>query len=184
METKNLNRVKIATFGMGCFWCSEAIFQKLKGVIKVVPGYSGGDVPNPKYEDVCRGDTGHTEVVQIEFDSTQISYLDLLNVFFKTHDPTALNRQGNDVGFQYRSVIFYHDDEQKNLALNYKQKLEEEKIFESPIVTAIEPFKNFYHAEDYHQNYYNLNNNKPYCQFVIEPKIEKFEKDFKEKISK
>lgn len=171
-----------ATFGMGCFWCTEAIFQELKGVISVTPGYAGGHVKNPTYEQVCEGNTGHTEVAQIIFDPLQISFQELLEVFFKVHDPTTLNRQGEDVGFQYRSVIFYHNEEQKKLAEYFKQKLNEKKVFDKPIVTAIEPFTNFYAAEDYHKNYFRLNSNKPYCQLVIKPKVEKFEKIFKDKI--
>jgi peptide-methionine (S)-S-oxide reductase len=184
MEAQNSNKYQIATFGMGCFWCTEAIFQELKGVIKVTPGYAGGYKENPTYEEVCEGNTGHTEVAQIVFDPNLISYAELLEVFFKVHDPTTLNRQGNDVGYQYRSVIFYHNDEQKKLAEYYKQKLNEEKVYENPIVTAIEPFTNFYPAEDYHKNYYKLNSSKPYCQFVIKPKLEKFEKIFRDKLKK
>jgi len=184
MEAQNSNKYQLATFGMGCFWCTEAIFQELKGVIKVTPGYAGGHKENPTYEEVCEGNTGHTEVAQIEFDPTQISYAELLEVFFKVHDPTTLNRQGNDVGYQYRSVIFYHNDEQKKLAEYYKQKLNEEKVYDNPIVTVIEPFRNFYPAEDYHKNYYKLNSNKPYCQLVIKPKLEKFEKIFRDKLKK
>ncbi|HPQ08568.1 MAG TPA: peptide-methionine (S)-S-oxide reductase MsrA [Bacteroidia bacterium] len=184
MEAQNSNKYQLATFGMGCFWCTEAIFQELKGVIKVTPGYAGGHKENPTYEEVCEGNTGHTEVTQIIFDPTQISYAELLEVFFKVHDPTTLNRQGNDVGYQYRSVIFYHNDEQKKLAQYYKQKLNEEKVYDNPIVTAIEPFTNFYPAEDYHKNYYQLNSNKPYCQLVIKPKLEKFEKVFRDKLKK
>jgi peptide-methionine (S)-S-oxide reductase len=169
---------------MGCFWCTEAIFQELKGVIKVTPGYAGGHKENPTYEEVCDGNTGHTEVAQIVFDPNLISYAELLEVFFKVHDPTTLNRQGNDVGYQYRSVIFYHNDEQKKLAQYYKQKLNEEKVYNNLIVTAIEPFTNFYLAEDYHKNYYKLNSSKPYCQLVIKPKLEKFEKIFRDKLKK
>jgi peptide-methionine (S)-S-oxide reductase len=184
MEAQNSNKYQLATFGMGCFWCTEAIFQELKGVIKVTPGYAGGHKENPTYEEVCEGNTGHTEVTQIVFDPTQISYAELLEVFFKVHDPTTLNRQGNDVGYQYRSVIFYHNEEQKKLAEYYKQKLNEEKVYDNPIVTAIEPFTNFYPAENYHKNYYKLNSNKPYCQLVIKPKVEKFEKIFRDKLKK
>lgn len=175
---------EIATFGMGCFWCTEAIFKELKGVISVIPGYAGGYVPNPSYKQVCEGNTGHTEVAQITFDPTQISYQELLEVFFKVHDPTQINGQGNDIGYQYRSVIFYHNDTQKKLAEYFKQKLNEEKVFDKPVVTAIEPYKNFYPAEDYHKNYYELNPNQPYCQMVIKPKVEKFEKIFKAKLKK
>lgn len=182
MNAQNSHKYETATFGMGCFWCTEAIFQELKGVISVTPGYAGGHVKNPTYEEVCNGNTGHTEVAQIVFDPLQISFQELLEVFFKVHDPTALNRQGEDVGFQYRSVIFYHNNEQKKLAEYYKQKLNDEKVFEKPVVTAIEPFSNFYPAEDYHKNYYKLNSQKTYCQMVIKPKVEKFEKVFKSKL--
>lgn len=182
MEAQNNHSYQTATLGMGCFWCTEAIFQELKGVISVVPGYAGGHVQNPTYEQVCAGNTGHTEVAQITYDPTKISFQEILEVFFKVHDPTTLNRQGNDVGYQYRSVIFYHNQEQKQLAEHFKQKLNDEKIFESPVVTAIEPYTNFYPAEDYHKNYFKLNSNKPYCEMVIKPKVEKFEKIFKEKL--
>lgn len=178
------NKYKVATFGEGCFWCTEAVFQRLNGVIKVESGYSGGTVPNPTYEAVCTGKTGHAEVSQITFDPSVISFKELLYVFFKTHDPTTLNRQGADVGTQYRSVIFYHDDEQKKISESVKQELEAAKIWDQPIVTEISPFKKFYKAEDYHQNYYNNNSNQPYCSFVITPKLEKFEKVFKDKLKK
>lgn len=178
------DKTEVATFGEGCFWCTEAVFQRVKGVIKVESGYSGGSVPNPTYEAVCTGKTGHAEVSQITFDPSVVSYSELLHVFFKTHDPTTLNRQGNDVGTQYRSVIFYHNDEQKKLAEQIKQELTAAKIWDDPIVTEVSPFKKFYKAEDYHQNYYNNNSNKPYCSFVITPKLEKFEKIFKDKLKK
>lgn len=178
------NLYQTATLGMGCFWCTEAIFQNLKGVVSVMPGYAGGHVKNPSYEEVCQGNTGHTEVAQIIFDPNQISFQEILQVFFQVHDPTSLNRQGEDVGFQYRSVIFYHNDEQKKIAESIKEKLNEEKVFEKPVVTAIEPFSNFYPAEDYHRNYFRRNSDKPYCQIVIKPKVEKFEKIFKEKLKK
>jgi peptide-methionine (S)-S-oxide reductase len=173
---------KLATFGNGCFWCSEAIFQRLKGVEKVVPGYSGGHVSNPTYEQVCTGTTGHAESVQITYDPAKITYDELLEVFWKTHDPTTLNRQGNDIGTQYRSVIFYHDAEQKRLAEAYKSKLEAEHIWSRPIVTEIVPFTKFWPAEDYHRNYYNNNTSQGYCRFVITPKIEKFKKIFKDRL--
>lgn len=182
MNAQNKSHYETATFGMGCFWCTEAIFQELKGVISVTPGYAGGKTKNPTYEEVCAGHTGHTEVAQIIFDPMQISFQELLEVFFKVHDPTTLNRQGEDVGYQYRSVIFYHNEEQKKLATYYKDKLNEANVFENPIVTAIEPYTNFYPAEDYHKNYFKQNSNKPYCQLVIKPKVEKFEKIFKNKI--
>ena len=174
--------MELATFGSGCFWCTEAVFQRMKGVEKVVSGYSGGHVENPTYRQVCAGDTGHAEVIQVHYDPSQVSYEQLLEVFWKTHDPTTPNRQGNDHGPQYRSVIFYHNDDQKRLAEGYKQKLEVEKIWEDPIVTEISPFTNFYSAEDYHQNYYNENGAQPYCSFVIRPKIEKIQKIFSERL--
>lgn len=171
-----------ATFGMGCFWCSEAIFQRLIGVVKVESGFSGGHVKNPSYEEVCTGQTGHAEVVNVTFDPKAISYKDLLEIFWKMHDPTTLNRQGEDEGEQYRSVIFYHTPEQKQLAETYKAQLNKEKVYPHPIVTAIEPFKAFYKAEKYHQNYFNLNSNAPYCRLVIQPEVDKLEKVFKEKL--
>ncbi|MGN6438122.1 MAG: peptide-methionine (S)-S-oxide reductase MsrA [Agriterribacter sp.] len=173
---------EIATFGNGCFWCTEAIFQQLKGVSKVTSGYSGGHVENPTYEEVCSKTTGHAEAIQIEFDPAVITYDELLEVFWQTHDPTTLNRQGNDVGPQYRSVVFYHNETQKKKAEEYKAALDKSSAFSKPIVTSIEPFKNFYAAEDYHQNYFKLNGRAPYCQFVIKPKVEKFEKVFKSKL--
>ncbi|MCS6824494.1 MAG: peptide-methionine (S)-S-oxide reductase MsrA [Cytophagaceae bacterium] len=174
--------VDTATLGAGCFWCVEAIFQNLKGVINVTSGYAGGSVKNPTYKEVCSGLTGHAEVVQILFDSAVISYKDLLEVFWLTHDPTTPNRQGNDVGTQYRSVIFYHTQQQKQVAEELKQKLNQEKVFHAPIVTEISPYSGFYKAESYHQNYYNNNPNQPYCIYVIQPKLEKFKKNFAEKI--
>ncbi|MBN9349516.1 MAG: peptide-methionine (S)-S-oxide reductase MsrA [Chitinophagaceae bacterium] len=171
-----------ATFANGCFWCSEAVFQRLRGVIKVQSGYSGGHVPNPTYEQVCNGDTGHAESLQITFDPKLISYQKLLEVFWTTHDPTSLNRQGNDIGTQYRSVIFYHDENQKRLAAESKEKLNEGGIYDRPIVTAIKPLTNFYPAEDMHDNYYNLHPLQPYCFYVVKPKIEKLKKYFKEEI--
>ena len=178
------NKYEIATIGAGCFWCTEAVFQRLKGVVKVESGYSGGSVPNPSYEDVCTGKTGHAECTQITYDPKIISYKELLEVFWKTHDPTTLNRQGADAGTQYRSVIFYHDDDQKQLAEKYKNELDAAKIWNDPIVTEISQLKKFYKAEDYHQNYYNQNGNQPYCSFVITPKIEKFKKVFADKLKK
>ncbi len=183
-EMVDSGKYKVATFGEGCFWCTEAVFQKLNGVIKVESGYSGGFVFNPTYEDVCTGKTGHAEVAQIYFDPSIISYEELLKVFFKTHDPTTLNRQGADVGPQYRSVIFYHDGEEKKIAEEIKRELDLEKIWPDTIVTEISPFDKFYKAEDYHQNYYDNNSNQPYCSFVITPKLEKFEKVFKDKLKK
>jgi peptide-methionine (S)-S-oxide reductase len=171
-----------ASFATGCFWCTEAIFQRLKGVARVTSGYSGGNVPNPTYEEVCTGTTGHAECCQVVYDPAVISYDELLEVFWKTHDPTTLNRQGNDVGTQYRSAIFYHNKEQKEKAEHYKAALDSSGAFNSPIVTAIEPFTNFYSAEGYHQNYFNDNSGQMYCRLVILPKVEKFEKVFKDKL--
>ena len=173
-----------ATFGTGCFWCSEAVFQELNGVLKVTPGYSGGHVPNPTYEEVCERNTGHAEVSRIVFDPSVISFDELLEVFWQTHDPTTLNRQGNDVGPQYRSVIFYHNKEQQEKAEHYKAALEKSGAFSAPVVTAIEPLTNFYEAENYHHDYYNNNGSQPYCTYVIRPKLEKFRKVFKDKLKK
>ncbi len=183
MENQN-KKLETATFGSGCFWCTEAIFERVNGVVSVVSGYSGGTVANPTYEQVCTGKTGHAECTQITFDPSIVSYDELLEIFWKTHDPTTLNRQGNDVGTQYRSVIFYHNDEQKQKAEYYKKKLTEEKIWDKPIVTEITKFEKFYPAENYHQEYYDKNPNQGYCAFVITPKIEKFEKIFKDKLKK
>jgi peptide-methionine (S)-S-oxide reductase len=174
--------MELATFGSGCFWCTEAVFQRPKGVEKVVSGYAGGHVVNPTYRQVCGGDTGHAEVIQVEYDASQVTYEQLLEIFWKTHDPTTLNQQGNDVGPQYRSVIFYHNEDQKRLAEEYRKKLEEAKIWKDPIVTEISPFTNFYPAENYHQDYYNQNKNQPYCSYVIRPKIEKLEKVFRDQL--
>jgi peptide-methionine (S)-S-oxide reductase len=174
-----------ATFGSGCFWCTEAIFQQVKGVHTAQSGYMGGKTQNPTYKDVCTGLTGHAEVVQIVFNPEVVSFDELLEIFWKTHDPTTLNRQGNDVGTQYRSAVFYHTDEQKNKAEAYKFKLDNAKIWDNPIVTEITPASQFYIAEDYHQDYYNNNANKnPYCSMVITPKIEKFKKVFEDKLAK
>ncbi|MBW7890674.1 MAG: peptide-methionine (S)-S-oxide reductase MsrA [Chitinophagaceae bacterium] len=172
----------IATFANGCFWCTEAVFQQVKGISKVTSGYSGGHVPNPTYEQVCDQNTGHAEALRIEYNPDEISFDELLEIFWKTHDPTTLNRQGNDIGPQYRSVIFYHDKTQKEKAEAYKTMLDKSGAWDKPIVTAIEPLKNFYPAENYHQNYYRLNGRAPYCQYVIKPKLEKFEKVFKDKL--
>src|SRR5688500_1876900 len=174
----------LATFGSGCFWCTEAIFQNLEGVKKAESGYMGGKVKNPTYKEVCSGLTGHAEVIQVTYDPKKISYEELLEVFWKTHDPTTWNKQGADEGTQYRSAIFYHNNEQKQLAEQYKNKLSEAEAFERPIVTEITEASVFYKAEDYHQNYYNLNGNAPYCAYVIQPKLEKFKKVFKEKLKK
>lgn len=171
-----------ATFGSGCFWCSEAVFQQLKGVRTVVSGYSGGILPNPSYEQVCTGQTGHAEVIQIAFDPKVITYPELLEVFWQTHDPTTLNRQGHDVGTQYRSVIFYHSPEQKKLAEHYKKKLGEEHAFRQPIVTEIAECTEFYPAEAYHQNYYNEHKSQGYCTAIIRPKVSKVKKVFHDKL--
>lgn len=171
-----------ATFGAGCFWCSEAVFQQLKGVHSVVSGYSGGHVKNPTYQQVTGGKTGHAEVTQIAFDSQVISYAELLEVFWQTHDPTTPNRQGNDFGPQYRSAIFYHNDEQRRLAEHYKQTLDESGAFDAPIVTEIVPYTEFYRAESYHQNYFDENPFQPYCAMVVRPKVEKVKKVFKDKL--
>lgn len=173
-----------ATFGTGCFWCTEAIFQQLEGVISATSGYSGGHVNNPTYKQVCEGTTGHAEVIQIVYDPAKITFDELLKAFWESHDPTSLNRQGNDVGPQYRSVIFYHNDEQKQKAEQYKKDLDASKAFDKPIVTEISPFSKFYVAENYHQEYYNNNGSQPYCYYVIRPKLEKFNKVFKDKLKK
>ncbi len=172
-KNNNTGRTETATLASGCFWCSEAVFARLAGVKSVLPGYSGGHVENPSYDDVCTGRTGHAEAAQIEFDPDIISYEKLLDVFWHTHDPTTLNRQGNDVGTQYRSAIFYHNERQKEIAERSKMELEKKGVYKDPIVTEIVPFKKFYVAEDYHKNYYEDHQNAPYCRFVIAPKIQK-----------
>ena len=189
LNTANLNSVAnsktdTATFGAGCFWCVEAVFQQLDGVLKVTSGYSGGHVANPTYEQVCSKTTGHVEVAQIIYDPLKISFDDLLQVFWKSHDPTTINQQGNDKGPQYRSVIFYRNNEQKKISEKYKEELNKSGAWPNPIVTTIEPLKNFYVAEDYHQNYFNTNRDQMYCRYVIQPKLEKFEKVFKDKLKK
>ena len=171
-----------ATLGAGCFWCVEAIFQELKGVHKVVSGYAGGTVENPTYQQICTGTTGHAEAVQMTFDPAIISYTELLDVFWRTHDPTTLNRQGADVGTQYRSVIFYHSNEQKQIAEQSKKDTDASDLWPNPIVTEIVPFTNFYEAEAYHHNYFRLNPNQPYCRAVIDPKVRKFRKSFQGKL--
>jgi peptide-methionine (S)-S-oxide reductase len=183
-QVVNTAGLALATFGSGCFWCTEAIFLDVEGVYNVQSGYTGGKVKNPTYREICSGLTGHAEVIQLNYDPKKITYDELLEIFWKTHDPTTLNKQGADEGTQYRSVIYYHNDEQKRLAEVYKNKLDEEKVFNGPIVTEISPASVFYKAEDYHQNYYNLNQDQPYCSFVIQPKLEKFRKVFKEKAKK
>lgn len=174
--------IEQATFGAGCFWCTEAVFQGLKGVKSVISGYMGGHLQNPTYDDICNGNSGHAEVIQLDYDSNIITYEELLLVFFKTHSPTSLNRQGNDVGTQYRSVVFYHTQEQKKAAEKMIDKLTIENIYDQPIVTEITPVSKFYQAEDYHQNYFNDNPSKSYCVFVIQPKLAKFTQEFKDKL--
>lgn len=171
-----------ATFGGGCFWCTEAVFQNLKGVTKVISGYMGGQTENPTYKEVCNGDSGHAEIIQIEYNEHEIRFEDLLLVFFKTHDPTTLNRQGNDAGTQYRSVVFYESAEQKAAAETMIDNLEKEMVFNRPIVTEITPISKFYSAEDYHQNYFNNNPDQGYCAYVIQPKLAKFTKEFGDRL--
>lgn len=178
----NNNELDTALFGAGCFWCVEAMFQRLDGVVKVESGYAGGHMVSPTYKDVCTGTTGHAEVCRITFDPKKVSYETLLSIFWQTHDPTTLNRQGNDVGTQYRSAIFYYNDIQMQLAEKYKSELNASGAFSNPIVTEITAINNYYSAEDYHQNYYNQNSEQSYCQFVIAPKVEKLEKVFKDKL--
>ena len=177
LENDSIN-LEIATLAGGCFWCLEAVYTQLKGVVKSVSGYSGGNVAKPSYREVCSGSTGHAEVVQVTFDPRQISYKDLLEIFFTIHDPTTLNRQGNDVGTQYRSAIFYHNPEQKALAEQVIQEVAREHIWDRPIVTEIVPFTGFYPAEEYHQDYFKLHPTQPYCQVVIAPKVAKFRQKY------
>lgn len=185
INTDKPTNMEIATFANGCFWCTEAIFEELKGVVSSISGYSGGQTENPTYKEVCEGTTGHAECIQITFDPNIITYDELLEVFWKTHDPTTLNRQGNDIGTQYRSAIFYHTEEQKQKATQYKKELNESGAWSNPIVTEISPFTVFYPAENYHQQYFEVNGNaNPYCQFVIQPKLEKFRKVFADKRKK
>lgn len=174
--------LETATFGGGCFWCTEAIFQSLQGVSKVTSGYMGGIMGNPTYEEVCNGDTGHAEVIQIDYYPAEISFEELLLVFFKTHNPTTLNRQGNDIGTQYRSVIFYHTREQEEKANKMIDDLTRDLVFDAPIVTEVSPVTEFYRAENYHQNYFNQNSGQSYCAFVIQPKLAKFAENFRDKI--
>jgi peptide-methionine (S)-S-oxide reductase len=182
MENNGPSRTEAATLGGGCFWCLEAVYQELRGVQKVESGYSGGDVPNPTYRQVCLETTGHAEVVQVTFDPEVVSYKDILEVYFTLHDPTTLNRQGADVGTQYRSVIFYHDDEQRRVALEVISNLEAEGIWNNPIVTEVTPFDEFYIAEDYHQDYFRNNGFQPYCQVIIAPKVANFRKQHLERL--
>lgn len=176
------NPLELATFGGGCFWCTEAVFQQLRGVHKVVSGYAGGETEYPSYHEVCMGITGHAEVTQVTFDPTEIGYADLLEVFWRTHDPTTRNRQGADVGTQYRSIILYHNEDQRQIAEQSKMETEASGLYPNPIVTEIVPFDRFYPAEAYHQNYYRTNPYQGYCMAVIDPKIRKFRKAFKEKL--
>lgn len=177
-------KMEVATFAGGCFWCTEAVFLEINGVKSVKSGYIGGKTINPTYKDICNGDTGHAEAIQIEFDSSKISFGELLEVFFATHDPTTLNRQGNDSGTQYRSEIFYHNEVQKHTSEAYIALLTKENTFGKPIVTVISAATKFYEAEDYHQNYYNQNQSQGYCSYVITPKVEKVRKLFKDKLKK
>jgi len=183
-QNKKTSNLETITLGGGCYWCVEAVYENLDGVKSVVSGFSGGKVADPTYEEVCTGTTGHAEVVQITYDKTVTDINEIFKVFFTVHDPTTLNRQGADVGTQYRSVIFYKNKEQKKAAQNIIAELNKAKVYNSAIVTKVEPFTKFYKAEDYHQNYYANNKNKPYCKMVIQPKIEKFEKVFKDKLKK
>jgi peptide-methionine (S)-S-oxide reductase len=173
---------ELATLGGGCFWCTEAVFMEIEGVLKVVPGYSGGHVRNPSYQQVVKGATGHAEVVQVTFDPEVISFREILEVFFTMHDPTSLDRQGADVGTQYRSVVFYHGEDQRRTATEFIAELNESNVFDLPIVTQVEPFTGFYEAEDYHRNYYENNRRQGYSRYVIEPKLRKVEKEFRERI--
>ncbi|WP_426483906.1 peptide-methionine (S)-S-oxide reductase MsrA [Flavobacterium sp. 2] len=183
-QNKKSSNLETITLGGGCYWCVEAVYENLDGVKSVVSGFSGGNVPNPTYEEVCTGETGHAEVVQITYDKNVTDINEIFKVFFTVHDPTTLNRQGADVGTQYRSVIFYKNEEQKKAAQSIIAELNKAKVYSNPIVTKVEPFKVFYKAEDYHQNYYANNKSQPYCKMVIQPKIEKFEKVFKDKLKK
>jgi peptide-methionine (S)-S-oxide reductase len=183
MDNNKTTNYEVVTFGSGCFWCTEAIFNLVEGVVKAVPGYSGGTEPNPSYELVCSGETRYAEVVQVTYDPEVIPFKDLLEIFWQTHDPTTLNRQGADVGPQYRSVIFYHTQQQKDEAEYYKKQLEKEGIWNKPIVTEISPFTKFYQAESYHLNYYENNPANGYCNYVITPKVEKFKKVFSDKLA-
>ena len=184
VANKNIPNYETITFGSGCFWCTEAIFKLVKGVIKAVPGYSGGDEPNPTYELICSGETDYAEVVQVTYDPTVITFKELLEIYLKTHDPTMINRQGADVGPQYRSVIFYHTEKQKKEDEFYMEELYKAGIWNKPIVTEISPFINFYQAEEYHTNFYKNNPANAYCNFVITPKVEKFKKVFSDHLIK
>ncbi|MBQ4819106.1 peptide-methionine (S)-S-oxide reductase MsrA [Aquimarina sp. MMG016] len=178
------NKMQTAVFAGGCFWCTEAVFQRLEGVIKVISGYTGGDIKNPAYREITTGRTGHAEAIMIEFDASLITFRELLDVFFVTHDPTTLNRQGADRGTQYRSAVFYTDEEQKNITEQVITDLNEQGVFEDPIVTEVTELGAFYNAEDYHQDYYNQNSSQGYCQFVINPKLKKLHSTFSDKLKK
>jgi peptide-methionine (S)-S-oxide reductase len=167
------NDIEVITLASGCFWCTEAVFKRVNGVISVISGYTGGSINNPSYDEVCSGETGHAEAVQVKFDPKIISVKQILEIFWYTHDPTTLNRQGNDVGTQYRSAVFYNSESQKDIALKVKDELENKKVYSSPIVTEITPFRNFYEAEEYHRDYYDNNRTAPYCNYVIDPKVNK-----------
>jgi peptide-methionine (S)-S-oxide reductase len=183
-EKVNMTGMETITFGAGCFWCVEAVFQQIEGVVKVESGYSNGTAKNPSYREVCTGNTGHAEVVQVTFDPKKVSFDTILEIFWKTHDPTTLNRQGADAGTQYRSAVFYSNEAQKTAAEAWKKKLNEEHVFPNSIVTEITPLSNYSKAEDYHQDYYDLNGHNPYCQVVIKPKMDKLQKTFKDKLKK
>jgi peptide-methionine (S)-S-oxide reductase len=181
-DSMKTDGLEVATLGAGCFWCVEAVFDELKGVKKAVSGYSGGKIENPTYKQICNGNTGHAEVVDVYFDPKEVSFEDILRVFFHVHDPTTLNRQGNDVGTQYRSAIFYHSEAQKESAKKIIEEIEKSKLWDDKIVTEVTKFARFYVAEDYHQEYYKLNGHAPYCSYVIAPKMSKFRKEFKDKL--
>lgn len=183
-EKVNMAEMETITFGAGCFWCVEAVFQQIEGVVKVESGYSNGTAKNPSYREVCTGNTGHAEVVQVTFDPKKVSFDTILEIFWKTHDPTTLNRQGADEGTQYRSAVFYANEAQKQAAESWKKKLNDEHVFPNPIITEITPLSNYSKAEDYHQDYYDLNGHNPYCQVVIKPKMDKLQKTFKDKLKK
>ncbi|MFD0861663.1 peptide-methionine (S)-S-oxide reductase MsrA [Sungkyunkwania multivorans] len=180
----SIKNIEIATFAGGCFWCTEAVFDRINGVEKVVSGYTGGTIKNPAYREICTGKTGHAEGVQITFDRDIITYEELLEIFFATHDPTTLNRQGNDKGTQYRSAIFYANEDQKKKAEDFIAYLERRAIFENPIVTEVAELETFYEAEDYHQNYYEIHNQQPYCQVIINPKLQKLKRNYQHKLKK
>src|SRR6185436_3842685 len=181
LNPQEKGKMELATFGAGCFWCVEAVFENVDGVESVVSGYSGGKRPNPTYEQVSAGVSGHAEACQVTYDPAKVTYAQLLEIFWKTHDPTTEDRQGNDVGSQYRSVIFFHNEEQRRTAEHYRKKLEEARVYDAPIVTELVKYEAFYPAEKYHQNYFSTNPDQPYCRFVIQPKVEKFKKVFGDK---